>query len=599
MRERRGSHWIKPVARLRDGATLESTRRELDGIARDLGREHPDESGGLAVDVVPLHDELVGPVRPVLLTLYAAVAFVLLVACGNVANLLLMRGAARARELSIRAALGAGRGRLVRQLLAESLLLAVVGGVAGVAVAALGVRGLVAAVPAEQARLLPYLSSCGVDGTVLAYAAALSLVAGALFGALPAVRASRADPQPVLRQGGGSPAAGLRALRDGLVVAELALTVVLVSGAALFAHSLARVLDRPTGFRAERLLTMTVPLPRWQYASEDAQRAFYRALEQRVAALPGVRGVGLTSKLPLDYGNSTSYAVAGDPPPAPGRAPSASFRVVNPAYFATLGVPLRRGRTFTEGEDASAGRVVVVNEALARAAFGARDPLGRALQLGDQPATVVGVVGDVAVGKLEDEVPPTMYFSYLQSMDVGMRLAVRTAGDPYALVAPVRAAVRAVDPAVGTYQVYAMDDVVAQSPSVFLRRYPLVLVGTFAGVALVLALVGTYGVISYAVAQRGRELGIRIALGAGSASIRWAVLRHAGTLAAAGIAVGLAAATGAARLAAGLFYGVEGAAQPAIFGAVAALLAAMALLAALLPAQRATRADPLAALKGE
>ena len=598
MRERRGTHWIKPVARLRDGATLAGARRDYARIMRELAAEHPESNAQETGDVVPLRDELVGTVRPLLLTLYGAVGFVLLVACGNVANLLLVRGAARQRELSIRAALGAGRARIARQLLTESALLALAGGALGVLVAHLAIRGLVAAIPAEQARALPYLGSVGVSAAVLGYAALLSLAVGLAAGALPALRASRPNVQQMLREGSGGSAAGARLLRDALVVAELAMTVVLVSGAAMFGRSLASLLAVDTGFRSSGVLTMMVPLPRWQYTTDAAQRRFYQALEARVAALPGVQGVGFTSKLPLDYGNSTSFAVTGEPPAAPNQEKGASFRVVNPDYFATLGIPLLRGRTFTAGEDSAAGRVVIVNQALVREAFGDRDPVGRQLDLGGGRATIVGVVGDVTIGKLEDEIPPTMYYSYLQAMDVGMRMAVRTAGDPHALVAPIRAAIRDIDPGVGTYQVYTMDELMGQSQSVFLRRYPLVLVGSFAAVALVLALVGTYGVISYAVAQRLRELGIRIALGARPGAIRWLVLRHAGVLAATGIAAGVAATVALSRLAASLMYGVRGG-EPAILAGVAALLGAMALAAALVPARRATRASPLLALKAE
>ncbi|HKG92464.1 MAG TPA: ABC transporter permease, partial [Gemmatimonadaceae bacterium] len=554
MRERRSSHWLKAVARLRDGATVDAARRELAAIAGELAREFPQSNAGQGAEVVPLRDELVGTVRPLLLTLYGAVAFVLLVACGNVANLLLVRGAARQRELSIRAALGAGRGRIARQLLTESTLLALCGGALGIVVAHAGIRALVAAIPPEQARALPYLRDVGLDAGVLGYAVLVSLVAGTLSGLVPALRASRTELQAALRQstGGGASAAGSqRLLRDGLVVAELALTVVLVSGAALFARSLTSLLAVDVGFRGEGVLTMMVPLPRWSYATERAQRQFYQSLEARVSALPGVRSVGLVSKLPLDYGNSTSYSVPGAPPPTPGQEPSASYRVVSPRYFETLGIPLLGGRTFTATEDSAAGGVVVINRALAREGFGDRDPVGREITVGGRPMTVVGVVGDVTIGKLEDEIPPTMYFSILQAMDLAMRLAVRAerGTDPHALAVPIRAALRDLDPSVATFQVYTMDELVGQSQSVFLRRYPLVLVGAFAAIALVLALVGTYGVISYAVTQRLRELGIRIALGARPESIRWLVLRHAGALASLGITLGVIGAAALSRLA--------------------------------------------------
>jgi predicted permease len=599
-RERRGNHWLNAVARLRDGVGIEQARRDLARVMSALAREYPETNTGRDLVVVPLHQEFVGAVRPLLLTIYGAVAFVLLIACGNVANLLLMRGTARQRELSIRAALGAGRGRIARQLLVESMMLALLGGALGVVVAHLGVRGLLAAIPAEQVRAFPYLQGVAINGTVLGYTFVLSLLAGAAFGLLPALRAARTELPSMLRQGAaGSGTASQRTLRDGLVIAELALTVVLVSGAALFARSLVRLLAVDVGFRAEHVLTMMIPLPRGTYDSDQSQRAFYRALEQRVAALPGVKNVGFTSKLPLDAGNTSSYAVAGAPPPEPGHELVANYRVVNPQYFRTLGIPFLEGRTFTATEDTTTGLVLVINRAMARVAFGDRDPIGQRINFsGTRGATVIGVVGDVTIGKLEDAIPPTMYLSYLQAMESGLRMAVRTSGDQDALVPSIRAILHQLDPAVATYQVYAMEDLIGQSRSVFLRRYPLVLVGSFAVVALVLALIGTYGVISYSVAQRFRELGIRIALGAPSGAIRGLVLRHAALLAAAGVGVGLVASAGFARLASSLMYGISGS-QGWIAAAVAGVLVLMVLAAVLLPVRRATRVDPMVVLRGE
>jgi len=598
MRAQRGNHWLRAIARLRPGASVDAAHRDADRVMRDLATEFPETNRDQATDVVPLHDEMVGSVRPVLLTLTAAVAFVLLVACGNVANLLLMHGAARHRELSVRAALGAGRGRIARQLLTESTLLALVGGVLGVAIAFVGIRVLDGAIPADQARTMPYLANVGVNGVVLGYALLLALLAGAASGIVPAPRVAGADLHAVLRQRGGAGSTQGR-LRDGLVVAELALTVVLLSGAALFGKSLTRLLAVDTGFRGDGVLTTMVPLPRWQYTTEGAQRRFYLELEQRVAALPGVSSVGLVSKLPLDAGNSTSYTVEGEPPSPDDRG--ASYRVANAEYFRTLGIPLLRGRTFALTDDSAATGVAIINQAMAREAFGDRDPIGRRLGVGSRSLTVVGVVGvvgDVTIGKLEDAVPPTMYFSYRQSMDVAMRLAVRTRMSPDALASTIRAVVHAIDPAVSTYQARTMTSVVAESPSVFLRRYPLFLIGAFAAVALLLALIGTYGVISYAVSQRLRELGIRLALGARPGAVRWLVLRHAGSLALLGAAIGIGAAIVLGRLASGLLFGVS-AADPIVLLAVAATLGLMALAAALLPARRATRVDPAIVLGAE
>ena len=596
-RERRGTHWLKPVARLRDGATIESARRELAAIMQDLAREHPATNTAKSIQLAPLRDELMGVVRPLVLILYGAVAFVLLVACGNVANLLLMRGASRERELGIRAALGAGRARITRQLLTESGMLTIAGGILGIVVAHFAIRALVAAIPFEQARAFPYLRDAGINAAVIGYTLLVTVIAGLVSGLVPALKASRGDLANMLRPSGGSSGGSQRRLRDGLVIAELALTVVLVTGAAMFAKSLAGLLSVDTGIRAEGVMTMMLPLPRREYRDDEVQRQFYQRLEDRVAALPGVTSVGFTSKLPLEWGNSTSYAVVGTATPEPGQFPSASFRVVNPEYFRTMGIPFLSGGTFATAAGDSAG-VVIINRTLARNAFGDRDAVGQQLSLGRSTVTVVGVVGDVTIGKLEDEIPATMYFSWHQSMDNSLRLAVRTNGDPYTLVQPIRSIIQEIDPGVGIYQVYAMDDFVGQSQSVFLRRYPLILVGSFAVVALLLALVGTYGVISYSVTQRLRELGIRIALGAEAASIRWLVLRHAGVLALAGITIGVLLTVALSRFASSLLYGVEPT-DPLIFGSVAAILGVMALAAAMIPAHRATRTDPLIALKAE
>ena len=598
LRARRGTHWLKAIGRLSGGATVESAQRELAALMQDLERLHPATNTGKGIVTIPLRDELMGAVRPLVLILYGAVAFVLLVACGNVANLLLMRGASRQREFGIRAALGAGRARITRQLLTESGMLTLVGGALGIVIANLAIKGLVAALPPEQARAFPYLRDAGLNSAVLGYTLLVTVVAGIVSGLLPALKASRGELAEMLRPSGGSSGGAQRRLRDGLVIAELALTVVLVTGAAMFAKSLVRLLAVDTGVRSEGLLTMMIPLPRRQYTEEAAMRQLYQRLEEQVAALPGVAGVGFTSKLPLEYGNTTSWAVVGAPPPALGEAPSASFRVVNPEYFGTLGIPVLQGRTFTTSEDLTSGLVLIINRTMAKRAFGDRDPIGQQIALGSTKATVVGVVGDVAIGRLDEEVPATMYFSWLQQMDNALRLAVRTSGDPYSLATPIRRILEQIDPGVGVYQVYTLDDFIGQSQSVFLRRYPLVLVGSFALVALVLALVGTYGVISYSVTQRLRELGIRIALGAESGAIRWLVLRHAGMLAILGIAIGVMLTIGLSRFATSLLYGVQPT-DPFIFASVAGLLGAMALAAALVPARRATRIDPLVTLKAE
>ena len=602
MRERRSVSWLNVVGRLRPGVTLARAREDMTALGRALAREFPDGNAGVDVVVNPLRDELTGAVRPLLLVLFGAAGFVLLVALANVANLLLVRGTARQKELTIRASLGAGRARIVRQLLTESLILAGAGGALGVLVAHFGVRALVAAIPPQRMLMMPYLADVGVSGRLIAYMALLSVFAGLLFGMLPALRVARPQLAEVLRQGarGSSEGGSGWRLRDGLVAAELALTVVLVTGAALFGKSLVRLLAVDPGFRAEHVLTAQIPLPRVEYAKDEAQLAFFTRLDERVRALPGIDAAGLVSKLPLDWGNSTSVQVVGEPPAAPGEAPSVAYRSATPGYFRAMGIPLVRGALFSARSDSAAPREALVSAAFARRLLGGRDPVGRQIALSSTapPWTIVGVVGDVVIGKLEDEVPPALYLPFALTPDVSMRVVVRARGDVTGLEASVRGIVREIDPQVALYQVHTMESLLTQSESVFARRYPLILVGAFALTALVLAMVGTYGVISYAVAQRMRELGIRLALGASTGDVVRLVVRHAGLLAVVGIGVGVLGAAALSRFASSLLYGVRPG-DPTTYAAAAALLGAVAVLAAAVPARRAARVDPAITLRGD
>ncbi len=599
-RTRRTMSWMRVIGRLKPGVTLDAAQRELDALSITLARELPATNSRLVTRVVPLRDELTGGVRPLLLTLLGAAALVLVVALANVANLLLVRGTARAKELSVRAALGAGRGRLVRQLLTESVLLALIGGALGLGLAQLGVKLLLAAVPPERMRGMPYLADVGLSWRLLACTLLVSLVAGILFGLIPAARVVRPRLHDALRQGarGSSEGGSGGRLRDALVAAELGFTVVLLTGAVLFGRSLSHVFAVDPGFREERLLTAHIPLPRVAYASPDSKVRFFSQLEARVAALPGVEVVGLTTKLPLDAGNSTSYRVVGAPEPEPGRVPSASFRSVNPDYFRAMGIPLLRGATFAARRDSTAPREIVVSASMAREAFGTADPIGRRVDASGGPATVIGVVGDVVIGRLEDAATPTFYLPYTRSPDVSMRLVVRTRADVAGIETAVRGLVREIDPQVALYQVYTMASLVQQSESVFLRRFPLLLLGAFAVTALLLAVVGTYGVVSYAVAQRVRELGIRIALGASTRSVLTLVVGHVAAIAAVGIGAGLALAVALSRYAEGMLYGVR-ATDPATYASVAAVLAFVAAAAAAIPARRASRVDPVTALRAD
>ncbi|AHG91636.1 permease [Gemmatirosa kalamazoonensis] len=417
MRENRGGGWFDSIARLKPGVTIERAGEEMRAIAASLAHRYPDPDADVSVLVTPLRDELTGNVRPMLLVLFGAAGLVLLVALANVASLLLVRGASRARELAVRASLGAGRGRIVRQLLTESLLLSLVGGVLALVVANASVRALVAAIPPQRLLTMPYLAHVGLDARLVAYMLALSIVAGACFGVLPALRAARPRLGELLRQGarGSSVGGGVGRTRDALVVGELALTVILVSGAALFGRSLARLLAVDPGFRADRVLTAFIPLPRVEYAKPDRQRAFFLSLEERLRALPGVATVGLTSKLPLDPGNATSYRVEGEPEPAPGHAKETLFRVVTPSYFRTLGIQLVRGTVFDAGLDSLRPRELMVSERFVREAFDDRDAVGRRLIIGSNTWTVVGIVRDVAVTRLDEPLRGAIYLPFARA----------------------------------------------------------------------------------------------------------------------------------------------------------------------------------------
>jgi putative ABC transport system permease protein len=599
VRTQRGNHWLNVVGRLRTGVSVNQARRDMSSIMRELAREFPPTNATRDAEVVPLRDELVGSVRPLVLVLYGAVAVMLLVACVNVANLLLMRGTDRSREIAVRAALGAGRGRLMRQFMTESVLLGVLGGAAGLLVARIGLSELLRGMPAARLSTIPGLTAARVDGAVILYGLLLSIVAALAFGALPALRATRADAYGTLRHGGRGASRAGGTLRDWLVAAEIALTVTLVCGAALFARSLINLMSIEPGFRTDHLITARVLLPDAQYTAPRRIVQFYQRLGQNLHETSAVQAVGLSTKLPLDVGNTLTFAIAGRPEPLPGQAPNASYRMVNPEYFSALGIPIVEGRAFTAGDDSAAPPVVVINRALAARDFPGEDPVGHSLiGFSDTPARIVGVVGDVPIGSLEERIPPTMYFSFAWSPQASMHVAVRVHGDPDAMIPVLRNAVRAADPQATINQAASMDDLLEQSPSVFMRRFPLMLISVFAIVTLVLAMIGVYGVIDYSVAQRTREMGIRMALGAPSRSVVSLVMRQGLRVAGAGVVAGIAAAVLLGRFVSGLLYGV-GAHDPAMLAAAALMIGIAAIAATLLPARRATRVDPVVALRAD
>jgi len=595
-REARGNHWLNVVGRLQDGAGLQAVRTDMSGVMRALAVEFPRSNRGRDSQVVPLQDELVGSVRPILILLYGAVVVVLLVACVNVANLLLIRGADRQREIAVRVALGAGRGRLLRQLLTESLLLSVCGGLLGLVVAQGAVRFIVGLVPARQAAAIPGLLTAGLDARVVAYAALISLAAGLGFGMVPAFRATKSALHDALKNAGRGAIGGAGRLRDMLVIGELALTVILMSGALLFGRSLMSLLSINPGFRSAQIVTATVVLPASQYTTPPSMIAFFQRFSARLRQEPGVEGVGFTSRMPLDFGNSLGFRIAGQPEPSPEQTPTASYRSVTPDYFQTLGIPLVAGRSFGAGDDASSPNVGVVNRAFVAAYLGKLDPIGQLLTIRNDTVRIVGVVGDVPIGNLEDKIPPTLYLTFPQNPQMAMAIAIRTKSDAAQMAPIIRRALADIEPAGALTPVTSMDDLLGQSPSIFMRRFPLFLVGAFAITALLLAVIGIYGVVSYSVAQRMREMGIRMALGAQPRNLMTLVMRHGGFMAGAGIAVGVVAAILLGRFADKLLYGVRPS-DPLTYMTVAVVLAVVAIGATILPARRATRVDPATALR--
>ncbi len=591
----RARHFLRVLGRLKSGVTLAQARADFATIARQLEQQYPDTNAGYGVNVITLQDQFVGSVRPALLVLLGAVAFVLLIACANVANLLLVRAAARQREMAIRAALGAGRLRLVRQLLTESMLLALTGGAAGLLLALWGVD-LLAGLGAAS---IPRAEHIGVDGRVLGFTFLMTLLTGLIFGLVPAWAASKTDVQEALKEGGRG-ATGRRGLRGLLVVSELACALVLLTGAGLMIKSFLRLQAVAPGFDPGHVLTMQLSLPESKYAAAPQVAAFYGQLVERVAALPGVRAAGAISRLPLAGDRSTSGLLVEGRPSAAGQQEEVHFRVVTSDYFRALNIPLRAGRELGERDKPDAPQVVLINETMAHKYWPGADPIGKRVKLGPNAQgdwiAIAGVVGDVRNFGLDIDAKPEVYAPYQQSPQGRMRLVLRVNGDPLSLVPAVRAAVRSLDPELPFSQVATMEQLLARS--VAQRRLSVVLLGVFAGTALLLAALGLYGVMAYTVTQRTHEIGLRMALGAQAADVLRLILKQGLALAVIGVGVGLVAALALTRVLASLLYGVS-TTDPLTFVGVPLLLIMVALIACYIPARRATKVDPMVALRYE
>jgi putative ABC transport system permease protein len=586
------------VGRLKPGITDERAQLDMTRVSANLTQMFPAFNTGWTSRVVLLREQLTGDVRPALIVLAAAVAFVLLIACANVANLLLARATARQRELAVRAALGAGRARLVRQLLAESLVLSGIGGVCGLLLAWWAL-GFLRAVVAER---LPVqrLEMVGIDPYVLLFTLAASLVCGLVFGAVPALTASGSTLTDSLKDGGrsGSGSRGKRT-RSAFVVVEIALALVLLVGAGLLLRSFARLLDRSPGFDASRTITMRISLPQARYGGDGQRAQFLERFFQQVDALPGVEASGAISFLPLSgLGAATSMQIVGQPVPPQGQEPVTDVRVITHEYLKTMGVPLLKGRLFNEQDASDAKGRVVINETMARKHWPGEDPIGKRVRIAwdSLEDEVIGVVGDVRHAGLDGEIRPMTYWPYARWSYGTMTVTVRTTADPNRVVTSIASLVRQLDPELVVANVKTMDEVVADS--VAQRRLTMLLLTVFAGTALLLAAVGIYGVIAYSVTERTQEIGIRMALGAQRGAVLRMVITQALVLAVTGIAVGGGVALLLTRLMEGLLFEVKPA-DPLTFGVVSGILAAVALLASYLPGRRATQVDPVIALRAE